>query len=252
MKLHFQTLGKGDPLILLHGVFGSSDNWISVAKALAESFKLYLVDQRNHGKSPHSPDFSYKAMEEDLLELIDAEEMIEPNIMGHSMGGKTAMNFACHHPGKTGKLVVIDIAPKFYKPHHQKIFQGFHSINLSQLVSRKEADEKLSEFIGDFMTRQFLLKNLSRNSHGFNWKINLEAIEENIDKLGNGLNSRDHFQGPTLFIGGELSDYILEEDRELIHTHFPNSQIDTIAGAGHWVHVDRPDKMIDSIRAFLL
>ncbi|MFT7232560.1 MAG: esterase, partial [Cyclobacteriaceae bacterium] len=180
MKLSFRTLGEGVPLVILHGLFGSADNWQTVGKALSEKFKVYLVDQRNHGNSPHSDAFNYDLLVDDLNELIDGEGHNNVILIGHSMGGKAAMNFAVKYPEKVDKLIIVDIGPKQYPPHHENIFDGFKSIELSKIASRKEADEQLSAAIPDFGVRLFILKNLTRDDAGnFIWKINLGSLENN-------------------------------------------------------------------------
>lgn len=251
MKLHFRTLGEGEPLIIMHGVFGSSDNWQTLGKVFAEDFKVYLVDLRNHGNSPHNDDFSYDLMVSDVIELMDDESMNQAHILGHSMGGKVAMHLATEHPDRVDKLIVVDIAPKYYPPHHQQIFEGFHSVNLSALTSRKEADEQMARVISNIGVRQFILKNLDRTKEGFQWKLNVAAIENAVDNVGEGLEGDVHFDGDALFIGGGNSDYILPEDHDLIRSFFPKAKIATIKGAGHWVHAEKPEELGQMVVAFL-
>lgn len=252
MKLNYRKYGSGHPLFVLHGVFGSSDNWQTHGKYLAEHFTVYLIDQRNHGNSPHSPEMNYQAMAEDLKELMEAEKLASIYLLGHSMGGKTAMRFATSYPDAVDKLIVVDIAPKFYPPHHSQIFEGFHSVQLESLKSRKEADEQLAQVITDPGVRMFILKNLSRDSeNNFEWKLNLEVIEQNIDKIGEGLPEGASFEGPVLFIGGGASDYIQEEDHPLIGQHFPDAEVKMIPGAGHWVHAEKPKELGELVMKFL-
>ena len=192
MKLHFKKFGSGPPLIILHGVFGSSDNWKTLANHLMITFEVYLVDQRNHGLSPHSDDLNYQVMTDDLKELLHNEQIEKCCLLGHSMGGKTAMNFAVQYPEKIMKLIIVDIAPKRYPPHHQNILQGVHSLKINEINTRKEADDLLSTTINNSGIRQFILKNLSRNPEGlFYWKINWKAIEDNIQAIGAPLLSHD-------------------------------------------------------------
>ncbi len=252
MILNFRKFGEGPPLLILHGVFGSADNWQTLGKQLATSYTVYLIDQRNHGQSFHSPVFSYEAMRDDLLALVESESLQHFHLIGHSMGGKTAMFFACAYPHLVRNLVVVDIAPRHYLPHHQNIFKGFHSLDLPTLTSRKEADEQMAQVIPDFGVRQFILKNLSRNEHGqFAWKLNLDAIEKNIENIGSGLPKDLSFEGNTLFVSGGLSDYITSEDRDQISHHFPNSDLATIDGAGHWVHAQKPQELLTLLQSFL-
>ena len=252
MKLHFKKFGSGPPLIILHGVFGSSDNWKTLANHLMSTFEVYLVDQRNHGLSPHSDDFNYQVMTDDLKELLHDEKIEKCILLGHSMGGKTAMNFAVQYPEKIIKLIIVDIAPKGYPPHHENILKGVHSLTLHEINTRKEADDLLSVTINNAGIRQFILKNLSRNPEGlFYWKINWKAIEDNIQAIGAPLLSHDLFTGEVLFIRGAQSDYILNEDEPLLKKHFPNAVLMTIQNAGHWVHAEQPAQLLALINQFI-
>ncbi|HAH38812.1 MAG TPA: alpha/beta hydrolase [Algoriphagus sp.] len=251
MKLNFKKTGTGKPLVILHGLFGSADNWFSIAKELEKDFTLYLVDQRNHGDSPHSEEWNYGVMVEDLKELIDEEGLDRIYLMGHSMGGKTAMNFAVEYPERVDRLIVADIAPRYYEVHHQTILEGLNSIKLDQIKSRKEADDQLAKYIDEVGIRQFLLKSLGRNSEGFVWKINLPVITENIEEVGEELDSDGKYEGPTLFLGGSNSNYIRQEDLPDILEHFPNYQIEFVQDAGHWLHAEKPEAVIQEVRRFL-
>ncbi len=252
MKLHFKKFGSGPPLIILHGVFGSSDNWKTLANHLMSTFEVYLVDQRNHGLSPHSDDFNYQVMTDDLKELLDDEQIEKYSLLGHSMGGKTAMNFAIQYPEKIIKLIIVDIAPKRYPPRHQNILKGVHSLTLHEINTRKEADDLLSVTINNAGIRQFILKNLSRNPEGlFYWKINWKAIEDNIQAIGAPLLSHAVFSGKVMFIRGAQSDYILNEDEPLLKKHFPNAVLITIKKAGHWVHAEQPAQLLALIKQFI-
>ena len=252
MKLHFKKFGSGPPLIILHGVFGSSDNWKTLDNHLMITFEVYLVDQRNHGLSPHSDDLNYQVMTDDLKELLHNAQIEKCCLLGHSMGGKTAMNFAVQYPEKIMKLIIIDIAPKRYPPHHQNILQGVHSLKINEINTRKEADDLLSTTINNSGIRQFILKNLSRNPEGlFYWKINWKAIEDNIQAIGAPLLSHDLFTGEVLFIRGAQSDYILNEDEPLLKKHFPNAVLMTIQKAGHWVHAEQPAQLLALINQFI-
>ena len=252
MKLHFKKFGSGPPLIILHGVFGSSDNWKTLANHLMSTFEVYLVDQRNHGLSPHSDDFNYQVMTDDLKELLHDEKIEKCILLGHSMGGKTAMNFAVKYPKKIIKLIIVDIAPKGYPPHHENILKGVHSLNLHEINTRKEADDLLSVTINNAGIRQFILKNLSRNPKGlFYWKINWKAIEDNIQAIGAPLLSHAVFPGEVLFIRGAQSDYILNEDEPLLKKHFPDADLMTIQKAGHWVHAEQPAQLLVLINQFI-
>ena len=251
MKLNFKKTGSGPPLVILHGLFGSLDNWFSIAKDLETSFTLYLVDQRNHGDSPHSNEWNYGVMGEDLRELLDAEGLDSVYLMGHSMGGKTVMNFAVKYPERVSKLIVGDIAPRYYPIHHQVILEGLNALNLSQLQSRKEADDLLAPYIPELGVRQFLLKSLGRDGNGFAWKINLPVISQHIEEVGKALDEGTVFEGPTLFLGGANSSYIQEKDLPDMKHHFPNCTWISIPNAGHWLHAEQPQAVIQEIRNFL-
>lgn len=252
MKLNFRKYGNGHPLFILHGVFGSSDNWQTLGKEFAEHFSVYLIDQRNHGNSPHDQEMNYEVMSNDLLELIEDEQLESIYLMGHSMGGKTAMHFATNYPEHVDKLIVVDISPRYYPPHHKLIFEGFKSIDLNTLESRKEADQQMAKKIPTFGVRQFILKNLTRDdANNFSWKINLEALENNVEQIGIALPSDRRFEKPTLFIGGDKSDYIQTSDHDQILSHFPDARIEMISGAGHWVHAEKPKELSEMVTDFL-
>ena len=251
MELNFRKLGSGKPLVILHGLFGSLDNWFSIARELEKHYTLYLVDQRNHGDSPHSDQWNYQVMVEDLKELLDDEGLEKIYLMGHSMGGKTAMFFASAYPERVEKLIVADIAPRYYPIHHQTILEGLNSIDLKGTKSRKEADDQLAEYIQELGIRQFLLKSLGRNTEGFVWKINLPVITKNIEEVGKALPEDAKYDGPTLFLGGSNSNYIKQSDLPDLEKHFPNYELEFVANAGHWLHAERPEAVIEEVREFL-
>jgi len=251
-NLFFRNFGSGYPLIILHGLFGASDNWISIGKMLAERYEVFIPDQRNHGRSFKSNDFNYEVMVKDLLKFISINGITNPSIMGHSMGGKVAMKFAIDHTEKLNKLIVVDIAPKYYPVSHQQILAGMLSLNLNAISSRKEADQVLAKYVIQHQIRQFLLKNLTRTTDGkFEWKINLGVINDNIEVIGREIDPGEKFDGATLFIDGDDSDYIREEDHALIAAMFPNSKIENIANAGHWIHAEQPQKFSQVVLDFL-
>ena len=254
MKLFSRIYGEGRPLIILHGLFGMGDNWQTHAKNYADlGFEVHVLDQRNHGQTNHSDDFSYQLMADDLLEYLEDNEIEKACIIGHSMGGKVAMLFAAHHSEKVEKLVVVDIAPKAYPLHHQQYFAAMHKLDFSTLKSRGEADAVLQKYIENVGVRQFLLKSLYWKEKGqLALRFNLEAIEANIDMVGEPLFAEAEFAGETLFINGGLSGYIKEEDEELIHHHFPFAHIYTIQNAGHWVHAEAFEEFADVSSRFLL
>jgi esterase len=252
MQLHFKQFGQGRAVILLHGMLGSSDNWHSIALLLAESFQVFAVDQRNHGQSPHSDEMNYPLMAGDVNEFMASRGLETAAVIGHSMGGKTAMQFALQFPGKVEKLVVADMAPHAYAPAHEKIFTALLALDLKSFLSRQEIEDTLAPEIPDLILRRFLLKNLGRNSAGeFVWKINLRGIVENYLQLREPVFTSVPFAKPALFIRGERSDYISAADEPLIHELFPLSDIQTIAGAGHWVHADQPEKFLECVLKFL-
>lgn len=252
MKLNYRKIGSGDPLFILHGVFGSADNWQSVGKMLADHFTVYLIDLRNHGLSPHSDEFNYTVMANDLIELMQDESLQTISIIGHSMGGKVAMYTACDHRDLVEKLVVVDISPRSYPPHHQDILAGFQAVDLKNIKSRNEAETQMSSVIDTFSVRQFLLKNLTRDEeNNFTWKLNLPVIAEKIQQVGEALPHDKRFDKQALFIKGANSRYIQEKDEALIQSHFPHSKLQIIENAGHWVHAEQPQVLFDTLVHFL-
>lgn len=242
MKLHYRKIGdNGEPLFILHGLFGSSDNWQTLAKRFSEDYTVYLVDQRNHGRSPHSIEFNYDLMVADFAELIDDVGLEKINLLGHSMGGKTAIGFAAEYPELIDKLIVVDISHKQYPMHHEQIIEGLKSINLDVIKTRGAADKKLAELIDNIAIRQFLLKNLYWESKGqLGWRINIPVLSNEIEKIIEEIYFRT-IDVDTLFIRGEQSNYILESDYPEIKKKFPASRIVTIKDAGHWVHAEEPE-----------
>lgn len=250
-ELFHRELGEGQPLIILHGLFGSSDNWLTLGRRFAEDYKVYLLDQRNHGQSFHDDEFTYEAMANDLEQFINQKGIEKAHIIGHSMGGKTAMVFASTCPDLVDKLIVADIGPQSYPVHHATILKGLYAVRHETLGSRKEADQRMTRFIPELGIRQFLLKNLTRVGDGFAWKINLPVIASQIEQIGKGLNQNTSYHQPALFIRGERSFYIEDADLNLIHSIFTNSEVKTIAGAGHWLHAEKPQEFYDIAINFL-
>ena len=252
MDLNHKSFGAGEPLIILHGLFGTLDNWQTVAKKLAEHYLVYIIDQRNHGRSPHVEGHSYPLMAEDLAAFMEENWMHKAHIIGHSMGGKTAMQFAADYPDLLDKLVVVDIAPKKYQGGHQIIFDALRSVNINKVESRKEVEEHLSKFIEEPGVRLFLMKNLSRKKDGgFQWKMNLEEIYVNYPKILDNILLEDSVTNDSLFINGAKSDYVTDEDQKFIREYFHNAQFVTIPNAGHWVHAEQPAALVDSLLSFL-
>ena len=253
MKLHFRTLGEGQPFVIMHGLFGTSDNWQTLGRRFSETHKVYLVDMRNHGRTDHSHEFDYQLMADDIKEFVTTENLQNPIIMGHSMGGKAAMNFALQNPDLLERLIVVDIAPKAYPVHHDQIIEGLKSVDLGNLKSRNDADEQLKPYIPEPDVRMFLMKNLYRKEDNtFAWRVNLKAVDENIEKMGAAITSGSPFTKPTLFVRGGKSRYIKPEDEfDTICHLFPNVEIETIEEAGHWVHAEAPDRFYDIVMNFL-
>jgi len=251
MELFYRSYGQGTPIIILHGLFGSADNWMTQVKMLGEHYHVYTVDQRNHGQSPHHSAHDYLAMAEDLNEFFIQHSLSKAFIIGHSMGGKTAMNFALQYPEKVTRLIVVDIMPKAYPVHHDKILRGLQSLSLSSLTSRNQADEQLAHYVDDFGVRQFLLKNLSREpGGGFSWKMNLSALAENIEEMGVSLVVNGKFSGPSLFIVGTHSHYFAPGDEEGLKSYFPQYQLVKME-TGHWVQAEKPKEFVEEVLKFL-
>ena len=252
MELHFRTLGDGPPLIILHGLLGSLHNWLPLARKFAERFKVFAVDQRNHGLSPHSPEFGYDHMARDLHELMNAQGLTSVHVLGHSMGGKTAMQFALLYPDQVEKLVVVDISPRAHVPRQSGTIQALLALDLGKFQHRGELDVALAESVPDEELRQFLLTNVARNKTGaFHWKANLSAIWENRRLLGAALEFERTCTKPALFIRGGKSDYVTKADLELIQRLFSHAVLETIPGAGHWVHADAPEEFFRTVSGFL-
>jgi pimeloyl-ACP methyl ester carboxylesterase len=250
--LHSLILGKGQPLCILHGFLGMLDNWKTLGTLYADNgFQVHLIDQRNHGKSFHSPDFNYDFLSDDLGAYMDYHNLETTYLIGHSMGGKTAMQFACSHPERVSKLLIADIAPKFYPPHHQTIIDGLNAIKVKDLESRKDADLQLKKYIPDFGTRQFLLKNLYRTKgKSLDFRFNLEVLSQKMEEIGENINSTEHYNGPTLFLRGDRSEYVTQSDMEAIKRHFPKAGLETIDNAGHWLHAENPNQFFEKSIVF--
>jgi pimeloyl-ACP methyl ester carboxylesterase len=253
MRLHYREYGCGPPVIILHGLFGSLNNWHSHASRLGEFFHVFALDQRNHGASPHAAEMNYAAMADDLREFLADHHLAPVSLVGHSMGGKTAMQFALDYPGDVRKLVVVDIRPQGDTPHHDRIIASLQHVDFGAVCSREDVHRMLREGVPDEAERQFLATNLKRMENGtYAWKMNLAAIADHYAELIGSLTGRGSYCGPTLFIAGEKSAYIAEGDREGILERFPHARFQVIPGAGHWVHADSPEAFREAVTNFLL
>lgn len=253
MKLFYRKHGAGQPILILHGLFGQCDNWQTIGKKIADAgFEVYLIDQRNHGLSPHSNEWNYEVMAEDIKELIENNKLEHVILIGHSMGGKAAMQFAENYPHFLHKLIVVDIAPRYYSVHHQTILKALTSVDFTIVKNRKEADEIMAEYIPESDTRQFLLKNIYWREDGLlAWRFNLPVIADNIEEVGKENLTNTICTVDALFMRGELSDYITESDEHEIALKFPNSQIITIKQSRHWIQAEQPQQFYDKAIKFI-
>jgi pimeloyl-ACP methyl ester carboxylesterase len=252
LRLNFKKSGKGPPLLILHGLFGSGNNWKTIAKSFIDHFEVYLIDLRNHGKSPHSDAFNYDLMAEDIDELLRDNGLERVNIIGHSMGGKTAINFSLRNPDKVLKLIVVDIGIKEYPVKDTEMLEALIEMDFNKILTRQDADKCLAKTVLEFNVRQFLLQNLYwTKDRKLAWKMNLKALVERIDEIGKPQFSDKPFISPCLFVKGSDSDYVLEEDKEGINQVFTNCEIRSIPGANHWVHIDKPREFLDIVLEFL-
>ncbi len=250
MQLHYQIQGEGQPLILLHGLFGSGDNWGLVAKHFSQRYQVISVDCRNHGKSPHSSSHTYADMADDLLALCDALGLERIYLLGHSMGGKVAMQFATQHPQRVEKLVVVDMALRAYADAHTHLIDAMLAVDLPIMQTRAEVDKALMQNIPNTMVRQFLLMNLTKQVEQLAWRINLPALKANYPHLQSALQLSQPFLAPTLLIKGECSDYVQEADIAEFHQHFKQANIVSLP-TEHWVHAEQPQKFIEVVEEFL-
>lgn len=263
MKLNYKVLGQGEAFIILHGLYGMSDNWLTIGKKLAENFQVFLLDLRNHGKSPHSLSHTYNDMVNDLMEFFIEHKLEQATIMGHSMGGKVVMNFALKYPERVSRLIVADIAPRAYAtltkeaPQaklHLNIINTMLSIDFSAVEKRQDVAEQMLQNLPDKRIVQFLLKNLKKNEDGkFYWALNVEALRDNLPNVLKGVENMGTMAAtyPALFLKGENSNYILDEDMENIRQFFPYAEIVTIFDAGHWLHAEQPEAFINAIKTFI-
>lgn len=253
MLLHSNILGEGSPFVILHGFLGMSDNWKTLGAQFSEQgFEVHLIDQRNHGRSFWSNEFNYEALVKDLKNYCDQHDLNDIILLGHSMGGKTAMLFATEYPDLVSKLLIADISPRFYPVHHDAILNGLSALDFDALKSRGEADKVLSDYVSDFGTRQFLLKNLYWVEKGqLGLRMNLEVLKEEVSEVGEPLPNHAVFEKDTLFLRGDRSEYIGVGDESIIKRHFPKAKIATISNAGHWLHAENPKDFFDAVIRFV-
>lgn len=255
MQLHSKELGPAHagalPLVMLHGLFGSSDNWLGVAPKLAQHRRVFLADLRNHGLSPHSDDMNFALMAGDIAEFLDARHVETANFLGHSLGGKVAMQFVLTHQARVDRFIIVDIAPRAYAPEHLPIFKALLALDLTQYHSRSEIETALAPAIPDLTLRRFLLKNLRNDGTSYKWRIPLPSLFANYSKLCEAIAPATTFDKPTLFLRGGQSPYVSDADNAQIHQLFPQAAIETIATARHWVHADAPEEFVKRVSAFL-
>ncbi len=254
MELFYRQYGTGQPLIILHGLFGISDNWVTMGRKLSERFSVYLLDLRNHGQSPHSSTFNYMVMAEDIYHFIEEHELHQPILIGHSMGGKVAMQYALEYPESIKKLGVIDISMRDYpdRQHHINMIKSMQALDFSQVSTRNEIEDVLAPLIPSKAIRLFVMKNLERvDKNTFNWRLNLDDIYQNLDLIFEGISHDNISDCPTLFVRGGQSDYIIDSDIPKMKKYFPNSQLKTIEKATHWVHADSPNELFELLDEFL-
>jgi len=252
MELNYKVYGDiGEDVIILHGLLGSLDNWQTIAKALSETYRVWVIDQRNHGRSPHSDQMSYDVLAADLLEFMARHDMEHAHIVGHSMGGKVAMAFALEHGDKTGQLIVVDIAPVWYEGDHIPILEAMMAVPLKDMTERSQVETFLEGRIRSTAVRQLMLKNLGRDQDGFFWKPDVQVLFREYRKLMDFDTHGKTFSGKTSFIRGEKSDYIHPADFSAYQAIFPAAQLYTIPDAGHWIHADQPQAFLKLLQELL-
>lgn len=267
MNLSFKKFGSGHPLIILHGLYGSGDNWLSIGKDFAGFCEVYLPDQRNHGNSPHHDEHNYQVLMADLKDFLDQNGILKAMILGHSMGGKAAMWFATEYPGRVSKLIVADISPDSYIDDdnigghwktHESIIDALMKIDLSKAESLSAVDSELESSLPDSRLRKFLLKSLGKDEEkGYFWKLNLQALKNNLKELSDGLDfenisGKEFKTYPVLFIRGQNSNYVRQKDIDLIRQIFPLAQIVSLKNAGHWLHAEQAEKFTEIVKRFII
>ena len=252
LDLNARVTGEGDPLIVVHGLFGSLENLGGITQRLSDEWHVHAIDLRNHGRSPHADTMSYPEMAADILRYMDQQKLDSACLLGHSMGGKTVMELALSDPARVSRLIVADIAPVTYPPHHDAIIDGLIGLDLDTVGPRGDADKALAESVEIPAVRQFLLKNLVRTDEGgFRWRLNLDAIEREYASIAAGPTAQGPYNGPTLFIKGGESDYIQDSQRDAVATLFPSALMRIISNTGHWLHAEKPELFATLCRRFL-
>ena len=252
MELYYKKIGAGDPLIILHGLFGSGMNWRTLSKFFAQRYEVYLLDQRNHGKSPHDDVFNYDVMTADVVQFFEDHDIESASIIGHSMGGKTAIQLALTYPSLVNKLVSVDMGIKEQPVQDATLQEGLLSLDFDTILTRKAADKAMEKYIPDWGTRQFILQNIHwTEDKKLGWRMNVKAIIENIDEIGREIIWDDPYQGEALFVKGAASDYIVSQDIPSLMKAFPKAKIEEIPKAGHWVHADNPTYFGEVVMRFL-
>lgn len=251
MELNFSQAGDGPPLLLIHGLFGSLENLGGIARPLAERFSVYSVDLPNHGRSPHTDSLSLSSLAEALESWLDSRQLGQVSVVGHSLGGKVGMELALTHPARVDNLIVMDIAPVKYPPHHDEVFAGLAAIQTASLTTRSEADDILKQFVSDTAVRSFLLKNLVKKGKGYAWRMNLPVLQQHYDEILAGNAEDKRFGGEVLFIKGGDSKYIQEKHRDTILFRFPKANVKIVPGTGHWLHAEKPDLIASIITRFI-
>jgi pimeloyl-ACP methyl ester carboxylesterase len=253
MDLFFREYGQGSPLLILHGLFGNADNWATLGRKFGEHYSTFTPDLRNHGQSPHIAEMDYPSMSRDVHYFMESQWLHQAYVMGHSMGGKVAMQLAMEYPDSVEKLIVVDMATRSYAGGHETLFEAMEALPLDELENRKEAEAFLGALISDAGVLQFLLKNLiyDKNLNGYRWRINLPIIREAYPHILGPLPAKGIFEKPTLFIYGGRSNYLTEADKPIILQQFPNAAFQEIPDAGHWVHAERPAELFEAVVNFL-
>lgn len=251
--LHSRIYGEQPKhLLIFHGLFGQGDNFATLSRQFSEFYTVHAMDLRNHGRSFHSEDMSFDAMSRDILEYIDSKQISEAFLLGHSLGGRSVMEFACAYPERVEKLIVADMAPKAYPPHHQGVLKALNSVDFDKVQRRSDAEKVLKQYIPEAAVRQFLLKNVHMTESGkYAFRFNLKVLTDSYASLVETNLESGIYEKPVLFIRGGKSFYISDNDMPLIHYHFPKAELATIPNAGHWLHAENPEMFFDLVTGFL-